>query len=88
MESLDEQIDQQVWKPTKHSGDHEYFMQPQNSDLHDALKSVIDSDGYTAQFKGYDYRYWNHNGFRYWIFDLTKRGNASINRAKEDAPRS
>jgi len=87
MAHIDELISQQYWKPTTHSGEHEYFMQPQNPDLHDILKTLIQSEGYTANFRGYDYQYWNHGGFRYWIFDKSKSGNASINRAKEDAPR-
>ena len=55
MAHIDELISQQYWKPTTHSGEHEYFMQPQNPDLHDILKTLIKSEGYTAHFVSYKF---------------------------------
>tara|TARA_B100000809_G_C14802105_1_gene410649 strand:- start:348 stop:635 length:288 start_codon:yes stop_codon:yes gene_type:complete len=78
------------WRATTYIADHEYVMQEKMPDLYDVLEPVIRKYGYDAKFKGFTYRYWNHEGYRYWIVDTfngVPSGNAAINRAHECAER-
>ena len=96
MESIDEVenlIDSIKWKRTNYVAYHEYVMEFwENGDvLYDAIKKMLDSNGYNAKFKGFTYRYWNNRGLRYWIFDNldgTRSKRAAINRTYEDQARS
>ena len=86
----DEAISRASWTKTDYIADHEYVMQEKMPDLYAALEPVIREHGYDAKFKGWTYRYWNHEGHRYWIVDTitgVPSGNAAINRTYENAER-
>ena len=93
LDRVDEVIQKAPWRGSKLKGVHEYIMQPKYPELYDVLHPIIAEHGYNAMYGDYEYRYWNHDGYRYWIFDSWvwkygyPSGDAAINRAKEDAPR-
>ncbi|MCL0105295.1 hypothetical protein M1N90_00875 [Dehalococcoidia bacterium] len=78
------------WRASSLKGAHEYVMQEKYPQIYAPITALITEEGYDEKFGGWTYRYWNYEGYRYWIVDTFNgipSGNAAINRAKEDAPR-
>ena len=86
-------IDNVKWKQTNYVAYHEYIMEfwPSGDLLYEAINKMLVDCGYDAKFNGYDYRYWNNRGYRYWIFDNkdgTRSYKSAINRTYEDQERT
>ena len=55
------------WKFSRRGGPHEYIREKDHPTLVHSVKEIIDREGANEVYHGYTVRYWEHEGYKYWV---------------------